>query len=356
MLTVLAAGTNPTPVWGMSAAERLRRLAAQAKLPFADAAPADGEVVVADLAYAFDPAWLRWLAGQGPTAVTVGGKAVLARVAAAYASDPLAAPGVAVMRLEDGGTIYNEALRKRETPFLLPLTPATVPAIERASYEGAYKGVTDALTKYLWRELAFHLTRWAAAARITPNMVSLVGALCCVAAFFLFWDGRYWLGTALGFTFMVLDTVDGKLARCTVTSSPLGNALDHGVDLVHPPFWWWAWLAGLATYGTPLPESWHLPLLAVLVGGYVAQRLIEGEFLRRWKMDMHVWRPFDSWFRLITARRNPNMAILVPFLAFGRPDLGIVAVAGWTLVSLVVHLVRLAQALRAPQPITSWLG
>jgi phosphatidylglycerophosphate synthase len=356
MPMLLATGSNDTPIWGMTAVERLRRLAGQQALPFGAAAPTDGDVLVADLAFAFDPAWLRWLAGQGPTAVTVGGTVALARVPAAHADDPLAAPGISVMRYEDGGTIYNETLRKRETPFLLPLTPATVPAIERASYEGAYKGVTDALTKYLWRDLAFHLTRGAVRLRITPNMISLVGALCCIAAFFLFWDARYWMGTALGFTFMVLDTVDGKLARCTVTSSPLGNALDHGVDLVHPPFWWWAWLAGLATYGTPLPGSWHAPLLIVLVGGYVAQRLIEGEFLRRWKMDMHVWRPFDSHFRLITARRNPNMAILVPFLAFGRPDLGIVAVAVWTLISLVVHLVRLAQALRAPQPIVSWLG
>ena len=44
---------------------------------------------------------------------------------------------------------------------------------------------------------------------------------------------------------MVLDTVDGKLARCTITSSKIGEAIDHGIDLVHPPFWWWAWGVGL---------------------------------------------------------------------------------------------------------------
>ena len=46
---------------------------------------------------------------------------------------------------------------------------------------------------------------------------------------------------AAGLVFMVLDTVDGKLARCTITSSGWGNVFDHGVDLIHPPFWWWAW-------------------------------------------------------------------------------------------------------------------
>ena len=47
-------------------------------------------------------------------------------------------------------------------------------------------------------------------------------------------------------------------------------------------------------------------------------------------MHIHVWRPIDSQFRLITARRNPNMVILVAALLFGRPDVGLELVAWWT--------------------------
>jgi hypothetical protein len=61
-------------------------------------------------------------------------------------------------------------------------------------------------------------------------------------------------------------------------------------------------------------------------------------------MHIHVWRPIDSKFRLVTARRNPNMAILVIALLFGRPDIGLELVAWWTLASLIFHAVRLAQA------------
>ena len=61
-------------------------------------------------------------------------------------------------------------------------------------------------------------------------------------------------------------------------------------------------------------------------------------------MEIHVWRPIDSQFRLITARRNPNMVILVAALLFPRPDVGLELVALWTLVSLIFHAVRLAQA------------
>src|SRR3546814_6589424 len=80
---------------------------------------------------------------------------------------------------------------------------------------------------------------------------------------------------------MVLDTVDGKLARCTITSSALGNAWDHGVDLVHPPIWWWAWAVGCAAYGRPLSDTMFWAVIGTMLFGYVAQRLIEGAFIVR---------------------------------------------------------------------------
>jgi hypothetical protein len=53
------------------------------------------------------------------------------------------------------------------------------------------------------------------------------------------------------------------------------------------------------------------------------------------------------------------MVILFALLLVGRPDWGIVAVAGWTLISLVVHLVRLGQAMAEKargHEIRSWLA
>jgi phosphatidylglycerophosphate synthase len=190
-------------------------------------------------------------------------------------------------------------------------------------------------------------------------MVTMVGAILCVAAAVAFYHGWYWTGLAVGLVFMVLDTVDGKLARCTITSSWWGNIFDHGIDLVHPPFWWYAWAVGLGAYGRPLSDDVFWIVMGVMIGGYVAQRLIEGAFMRLFGMHIHVWERFDSRFRLITARRNPNMVILFAALLVGRPDWGIVAVAGWTLISLAVHLVRYIQALVARsqgRPVLSWLA
>jgi phosphatidylglycerophosphate synthase len=266
--------------------------------------------------------------------------------------------GLKVTAWEESGGLANAQLRKRERPFMDRLVPENIRSLERASYFGAYKGVTDILTKYLWPEWALVLTRIAARMGVTPNMVTTLGAALCAAATVAFFYGWYWTGLTLGLGFMVLDTVDGKLARCTITSSWWGNIFDHGLDLVHPPFWWYAWGVGLVSYGRPLEQDVFWAVMAIIVGGYVVQRLIEGVFIRKFGMHIHVWERFDSRFRLVTARRNPNMVILFASLIVGRPDIGIVAVAGWTLISLLVHAVRLLQAfVRARRgPILSWLA
>lgn len=346
-------GDNPTRLWGMTNAERVRRIALDQG--FAD----DGEtVIVADLAYAFDPVWTRHLKDRPNTVVTRSGRPLLWHVPAQGAGHA-PPPGLAVIAAEDERGILNAALRKRERPFAEPLSPATVGLVERLSYQGAYKGVTDVLTKYLWPEWAFHLTRLAARIGLPPNGVTAIGTLLCIVATVAFWHGWFWTGLATGLAFMVLDTVDGKLARCTITSSRLGNAWDHGIDLVHPPIWWWTWGVGCAAYGRPLSDALFWGVIGTMLFGYVAQRLIEGAFIVRHGMHIHVWRRFDSDFRLVTARRNPNMVILFAALAVGRPDWGIVAVAGWTAVSLIVHLVRLGQAdvaRRRGVAIVSWLA
>ena len=334
-------------IWGMTSAERVRRLIAQEtrKRPIAD-----GCTLHVNLDHAFDPLLLRLALRMPGTAFVKDGEPVLGQWAGA-------APDQTVDLSTNPG-FYNEQLRKKETPFAMRLTPETRYRIERASYFGAYKGVTDLLTKYLWPELAFHITRLAAALKMTPNMITGIGAILCVLATFLFAQGLFWTGVLAGFIFMVLDTVDGKLARCTVTSSHWGNVFDHGIDLVHPPFWWFAWGIGLGVAGLALTPPTFLLVMAAILAGYVAQRLFEGIAIKYFGLDIHTWRPFDSWFRLITARRNPNMVILVASLLVGRPDIGLVAVAWWTIVSLGVHTIQLAQMAAARsrgEAIVSWL-
>jgi phosphatidylglycerophosphate synthase len=348
--------------------ERVRRIGAAAGLDTKAAA-----VVLASADFAWDPAWTKHVAAHPGLVLTLGGAPALGHARDLAEAERLRSAmlhrrpltksesmGLELLPYEDGPTIEDKALRKRGTPFLMRLRPDTRAAVERASYFGAYKGVTDLLTKFLWPEWALWLTRLCARVGITPNMVTTVGAIFCIAATFAFANGQYWLGTGSALIFMVLDTVDGKLARCTLTSSAFGNVFDHGIDLVHPPFWWWFWGTGLAHRGLALSDKVFAWVMVAIVGGYVLQRLIEGVFMRQnGKMHIHVWRRFDSRFRLVTARRNPNMVILFVSLLFGRPDIGLIAVAGWTVLSCVVHFVRLLQArvhVARGGRITSWLA
>ena len=360
-------GDNAARAFGMSAGDRASALAIKAKLEPSPTESTGRSTVYADLNWGWDPEWLVALAESPGSVLTKEGRPVLAHVPADGDARPVidamlageAYQGTLEQIDADTADFSYRKLRKRDRPFVMPLDAANAGRVERAAYDASYKGVTDILTLYLWRGLAFHLTRWAAAARMTPNMVTAIGAAFCVAAFFLFFEGWYWTGVLCGFAFMVLDTVDGKLARCTGQSSKWGNIFDHGVDLVHPPFWWWAWAEGLREYGQPLERVYELMIVGAIVIGYIAQRLIEGIFMRRFGMHIHVWQRVDSQFRLITARRNPNMVILVACLAIGRPDLGIELVALWTILSLIFHAVRLAQANARRdrgQPVTSWLS
>ncbi|MFL6794617.1 MAG: CDP-alcohol phosphatidyltransferase family protein [Sphingomicrobium sp.] len=366
-LLFVPVGVNAARPFGMDARERACRLATNAGFDCADVPERGRAALVSSLDYGWDPAWLKAMRSRPGAVLTLAGKPVMAHIpadrdavaAAAALEAGKGLDGYEVLASEKAELSYAE-LRKRDRPFVLPLDPNDPDPVERAAYDASYKGVTDVLTLYLWRKPAFYLTRWAAQAGLTPNVVTLVGAILCALAFVLFWRGQYWSGILAGFVFMVLDTVDGKLARCTGASSKWGNVFDHGIDLVHPPFWWWAWEHGLAAYGKPLSPIYATMVLWAIIGGYVLQRLIEGVFMRRFGgMHIHVWQKIDSQFRLITARRNPNMVILVAALLFGRPDRGLVLVAWWTIISLIFHAVRYAQASEAAArgtPITSWLG
>jgi phosphatidylglycerophosphate synthase len=370
---VTSVGSNPVRLWGLTMAERVRRIASAAGFAFttSESEAVDSGAVLANAAFAFDPGWLRHVAERPGLVLTVGGVPALGHArdrgeaerltrAMLDGTAPDTRDTLEILRLEDDPTIENKALRKRETPFLMMLRTDTVRDLERASYFGAYKGVTDILTKYLWPEWALVLTRLAARTGITPNMVTAVGAALCVAATWMFAEGRYALGMALGLGFMVLDTVDGKLARCTITSSWWGNIFDHGLDLVHPPFWWWFWATGLTFWGLAYDTATFWWVQGAIQGGYLVQRLIEGAFMRLYGgIHIHVWRRFDSRFRLITARRNPNMVILFVSVLLWRPDIGLIAVAWWTVLSCAVHAVRLAQAMieaRGGTRITTWLA
>ncbi len=258
---------------------------------------------------------------------------------------------------------YNEVLRKRETPFALSVKEHDISVIEQKLFDSSYKGITDFVTKFIWPVPAFHVTRMCAALKISPNTVTTLSLILTIVAMYFFWQGQWAAGFVAGWGMTFLDTVDGKLARTTMSYSKWGNIYDHGIDLIHPPFWYWAWFVGLqGTQGSvsPVLSEWLILSLIAILAGYLVDRVVEGLFILKFKFHIHVWRPIDSFVRIITARRNPNTFIFMVAILFIPvfPQAGIwgfVLVAVWTWLCIFFHIWRLLQAYLTVKNVRSWL-
>ncbi|MEX2481057.1 MAG: CDP-alcohol phosphatidyltransferase family protein [Gammaproteobacteria bacterium] len=362
-------GAAPCRLWGIDGAERLRRQLAQSGMVVIDddmPLPATAtRVVVANAAYLFEILTLSGLAEHDRALLECPDDQ---RIAAAVV--PIAELGTAIDTVRNSGrpagdiTLlgpadlagYDRRLRKSAPPLLTPVSVDQREVLEARLYGNAYKGITDLITKWAWPRPARAVVGWCARLGVTPNMVTLTGLMLVVVATCLFYAGAFASGLVCAWIMTLLDTVDGKLARVTVMSSRFGHILDHGIDLIHPPFWYAAWGLGLgmdSLMGLPI-ETW-----CWLVGsGYVAGRLLEALFHQLGHCGIFAWRPFDAYFRLVTARRNPCLIILTVLLAAGRADLAFVGVAGWTLLSSAILMLRLLYAVGVrwrTGPLDSWL-
>jgi phosphatidylglycerophosphate synthase len=334
-------------IFGLRPAERLQRQLKQRQ---------DVELV-AHASAVMDDAALDWtIENKGtmigspskrPLAVAVEGQDVEAAktaVAGGAANFPLVVPS---------GEQFVRKLRRRIELGAHSVDEEPVRAVEKRLFANVYKGVTDLITKYAWPWPAFHVTSAASRLGITPNMVTSVGVVLVFVAAWFFYRGDLALGLAAAWLMTFLDTVDGKLARVTSTSSALGNLLDHGTDIIHPPIWWYCLAYGLTVLdpggaGSIWPAFW------IILGCYVVGRIVEIAFHRVFGFNQFIWKPFDSRFRLIVSRRNIILLIMMAGLAAGLTTEAFLVCAGWSVLSTIVQIVRIGQAF-ARRPITSWL-
>lgn len=89
-----------------------------------------------------------------------------------------------------------------------------------------------------WNWLTEQLPMWLA-----PNLITLVGLLVTFGAYFVMWyylpeftgEAPRWTYFFAGLAILIytnLDCIDGKQARRTKSSSPLGQLFDHGCDAI----------------------------------------------------------------------------------------------------------------------------
>lgn len=133
----------------------------------------------------------------------------------------------------------------------------------------------DPLNRWLYHPLAWQLAKALRHTPLTPNVVSVIGALFVIgaaAAYAQPWSpGWVALGMFLHMTWHVVDGADGDLARLTGRSSPLGEMVDGICDYVshivlyfvlifvlQAQIGWPAWLWGAAAGFGHIVQSNHV--------------------------------------------------------------------------------------------------
>jgi phosphatidylglycerophosphate synthase len=330
-ISALVLAEAPTKLWGLSSSERLRRqLREIGGVNWQGAEPGlpnSGQVLLLNGRYLFEIRTLREL---------------------------LARPGSILLATADGkpAAAFADADRASELVDYLARPGDSMPAGLKALHPGDLTAFNPALPKPARR-----LVHWCAQLGLSPNTVTTIGLLLVLAACWFFLQGQYFVGLLAGWIMTLLDTVDGKLARVTIQSTKFGNLYDHAIDLLHPPFWYIFWgmsftsvpdLAGLDFHG----QCWLLWI------AYLAGRLVELAFYALGDCGIYTWRPFDAWFRLVTARRNPCLILMTVSALIGLPAWGFTWVVAWSALTSAFLVLRLVHGLLvrlSHGPLTSWL-
>ena len=358
----VAPGDAEPTVWSLTVEERLQRGLVRAGItrigriePHEPAPAATGPCIVVRDDVFYDERVLEGLLGaqdvvlhhalspSGPEPVAAACRPELLpeAVATVRSGDARAQAGLQPASVLDLASAYDRSLRKQHLPWVYAARGQSMDfvEVENELFAASYKGITDLVTKWVFPRPARATVRVLARWGVRPNTVTSCSYLLAAAVTWLFAEG--WLATGLVFAWLMtfLDTVDGKLARCTLTSSRFGNVFDHALDLVHPPIWWAAWAVAL-----PGGIAGHELSVWVVIGGYLLGRVLEGTFSWAFGIQMFVWRPFDAFFRTIISRRNPNLLLLTGSLCIGAPVLGFQAVAAWTAACIVIAFERNVRA------------
>lgn len=288
-----------------------------------------------DLAVEDDAAAIAWIADATdlePNATDLGGAL------------PLSLPRLT----QDAFPGFIRNLRRTLPFYLFRIANAEDRAeVERFLFWSNYKGSTDFFTKYVYPPLVWVMVRPLARAHIHPNWVTIVSIVLTFAAVPLFAGGHFLAGFLCAYGMSVLDSVDGKLARLTFTDSKIGNVLDHGLDIVHPPFWYCAW-----AYGLTNGDVWSPVFLAslLMLALYVIDRLILKIYPTRFGRGLHTHAPMDGFVRTFISRRNINLPLFTVGYAVGLGSQTIYAIVLWQAATCVYHGLRTAWILAYDRP------
>lgn len=352
-------GENFTKLFGQGAATRAYRLAGSRGLEPGHVERLGEEggrsTLLADLDFVWDPIWLGEMVDRPGHVLTFEGRAVIA-----HCTGPADREAVLTAMANEATHALPSMIEieasERPRRFVMPLEPETQSLAARAAFIAGCEKVTDAITVAIRTGPAFHMARWASRFGIGAATMTLVGVALSLLAALLFYEAWFFTGIVAGTISIIAATAGRGLVRAIGTDAPWRPIHGTIAGTFIPPLWYAGFAHGLVVEGAP-------PVYATLLGGIaVAGHLVDAVmrvgFRRRHGFALRMWRPFDSRFRLFSVGRNVGLLLLGLGVVFGIELKGMEAVVLWTLISLVIMAVRLAQAENAHlrgRKLESWM-
>jgi phosphatidylglycerophosphate synthase len=231
---------------------------------------------------------------------------------------------------------YIVSMRRHVRPLCFPAPRAQDRRLaECIILDAAQKGTLD-FPAYVHAPIETAIVSLLCKTRLTPNQVTIAGFIIGCGATAAFVLGRTGAGLLAALVFGIVDGLDGKLSRVKVETTERGK-WEHHLDYLIENSWWTA-IAFHLWQSDQFPDAFYF--LALLIGSHLADEFVK----RRAKMAtgrlLDDVAPFDRAFRLIAARRNVYVWVLVGGFLLGTFPQSYTIICGWAAVSAAVHLMR----------------
>jgi phosphatidylglycerophosphate synthase len=234
---------------------------------------------------------------------------------------------------------YVRSMRRNIRPVFFPAPlPERCAVAERLLRDATQKHVLDfpaIIHAPIENWLVLRLCRTS----VTPNQLTLTGALLGAGVTLLYVFGYLWAGALLALVFGVWDGLDGKLARLNEQTTELGKR-EHVLDYFIEMSWWTALAQHFQVSGQI--QHAYVFLLAFFAADSLERLAIRSAAMRLGRKLQDASR-FDRLMHYFAGRRNIYTWLFTFFLLLGAPATGFVLLCCWGIASNVLHIIRARQ-------------
>ncbi len=231
---------------------------------------------------------------------------------------------------------YEEELRGEVVPYCRKLSDKqNMRDGWRLLHDRSAKRPADFVEKYVDPPIEDRIVQVLCDTPVTPNQVTLFSLVIGFVGAYFFYQGSFYWGLLAAWIAIILDGVDGKLARIKLMTSPLGE-IEHVLDFFFENSWYLALAAFFAQ--TEGSVAWVVGLSITTCD--TLDKILGAIFGKIKGITLDEMSDFDRFFRLIGGRRSIYLPIFLGFLLAGEPYLGFQGILVWALFTVAVHFVR----------------